>query len=133
MAPINVFVGKISVAIYSNLDGQSIKHIETFKYLGVTLDETLSFNDHNLNIRRKVSKILGMFSRVRPLLTHEAANRVYKAMVLPVLDYYDVVIVVWDECGQGNNDEIERLQRRGSRIVYFNAGSELSTDDILNN
>ena len=52
-------------------------------------------------------------------------------MVLPVLDYCDVVIVVWHECGQGNSNEIEQLQRRGSRIVYFNAGSELSTDDIL--
>ena len=71
MAHVNVFIGKISVAIDINLDGQSIKHIETFKYLGVTIDETLSFNDHMLNIRTKVSKILGMFSRVRPLLTHE--------------------------------------------------------------
>ena len=47
-----------------------------------------------------VSKILGMFYRIRPSLTLEAANiRLYKDMVLPVLDYCDDV---WHECGQGN-------------------------------
>ena len=71
-----------------------------------------------------------MLSTIRPFLTLEAANRVYKAMVLPVLDYCDVV---WHECGQGNNDDIERLQKRGSRIVYHKAGLELSADDILIN
>ena len=71
-----------------------------------------------------------MLNRIRPFLTLEAANRAYKAMVLPVLDYCDVV---WHECGQGNNNDIERLQRRGSRIVYHKAGLGLSTDDILIN
>ena len=48
----------------------------------------------------RVSKILGMFYRIRPSLTLEAANiRLYKDMVLPVLDYCDDV---WHECGQGN-------------------------------
>ena len=49
-------------------------------------------------------------------------------MVLPVLDYCDVV---WHECGQGNNAKIERLQRRAARIVYFKAASKLSTDQIM--
>ena len=76
----------------------------------------------------KVSKITGMFSRIRPSLTLEAANRLSKAMVLPVLDYCDAV---WHECGQGNSDKIERLQRRAARIVYFKAASKLSTDQIM--
>ena len=61
----------------------------------------------------KLSKILGIFSRIKPSLTLEAANRLYKAMVLLVLDYCDAV---WHECGQGNSDKIGRLQRqrRGS-------------------
>ncbi|KAK2551405.1 RNA-directed DNA polymerase from mobile element jockey, partial [Acropora cervicornis] len=111
-----------------SLNGQSIKHTDTFKYLGVVLDDTLSFNDHVDYVRMKVSKILGMFSRIRPSLTMEAANRLYKAMVLPVLDYCDAV---WHECGQGNSDKIERLQRRAARIIYYKAVSNLSTDQIM--
>ena len=33
-----------------------------------------------------VAKILGKFSRLRPSLTLEDAKRLYKAMVLPILD-----------------------------------------------
>ena len=71
-----------------------------------------------------------MFSTIRPSLTLEAANRLYKPMVLPVLDYCDAV---WHEYGQGNSDEIERLQRRAARIVYFKAALKLSTIQILTN
>ena len=49
-------------------------------------------------------------------------------MVLSVLDYCDAV---WHECGQGNSDKIERLQRQAARIVYFKAASKLSTDEIM--
>ena len=113
-----------------NLDGKPVKYTEIFKYLGVVLANTLSFNDHTLYIRKKISKILGILSRIRPFLTLEAANKVYKTMVLPVLDYCDIVC---NECGQGNNDDIERLQRRGSRIVHHKAALGQSTDDILIN
>ena len=38
---------------------------------------------------------------------------------------------MWHECGQGNSDKIERLQRRAARIVYFKAASKLSTDQKM--
>ena len=97
--------------------------------LSVVLDDTLSFNDHVDYVRMKVSKKLRMFSRIRLSLTLEAANRLYKAMVLPVLDYCDDV---WHECGQGNNDKMKGLQRQAMMIVVFKAASKLSTDQIMN-
>ena len=109
------------------IDGNSIKRTETFKYLSVVFDGILSFNEHIQCMKKKVSKMLGLFSRIRPLLTVDSANRIYKVMVLPVLDYCDIV---FHECGQGNQDELEFLQRRASRIVYRNSGL-LSTDDTL--
>ena len=39
-----------------SLNGQSVKHRGTFKYLDVVLDDTLSFNDHVDYVRMKVSK-----------------------------------------------------------------------------
>jgi len=92
------------------------------------LDSTLSFNDHIEHLRKKLSKVLGAFSRARPALTLEAANRVYAAMILPILDYCDIV---WHESGQGNDKVVERLQRRAARIVYSSNAAELSTDEII--
>ena len=44
------------------IDRNSIKRTETFKYLGVALDSTLSFNEHIKCMKKKVSKMLGLFS-----------------------------------------------------------------------
>ena len=73
--------------------------------------DCLWFNEHIQCMKKKVSKMLGLFSRIRPLLTVDSANRIYKVMVLPVLDYCDIV---FHECGQGNQDKLELLQRRVS-------------------
>ena len=49
-----------------NVRGQSVKTPNVFKYLGVVLDSTLSFNDHIEHLRKALSKVLGVFSRARP-------------------------------------------------------------------
>ena len=43
------------------LGGESVKHCDAFKYLGVVLDNSLSFNLHIDYVKKKVSKTLGMF------------------------------------------------------------------------
>ena len=91
------------------LGGESVKHCDAFKYLGVVLDNSLSFNLHIDYVKKKVSKTLGMFSRIRSSLTTEASNRLYKSMILPNLEY---CCAVFHGCGKGNEEELERLQRR---------------------
>ena len=85
----------------------SIKRSESFKYLGMVLDRTLSFNEHIEYIKKKVSKTVGMLSRVRHLLTTDAANRLYKTMILPVFDYSDVTR---HNSGKSNCDILVGLQ-----------------------
>lgn len=108
------------------LGGESVKHCDAFKYLGVILDSSLSFNLHIDYVKKKVSKTLGMFSRIRSSLTTEASNRLYKSMILPILDYCSAV---FHGCGKGNDEELERLQRRGGRIVLKTA--HLSTEQMV--
>ena len=88
-----------------------MKHCDAFKYLGIVLDNSLSFNLHIDYVKKKVSKTLGMFSRIRSSLTTEASNRLYKSMILPNLEY---CCAVFHGCGKGNEEELERLQRRAN-------------------
>lgn len=78
-------------------------------------------------MKQKVYKILGTFKMVRPLATFEATNRMYKTMVLPILEYRDAV---WHNCGQENSETLERLQRRVSKLVHPQA-MEFSSETIL--
>jgi len=94
--------------------GESVKCCDAFKYLGVILDSSLSLNQHIDHVKKKVSKMLGIFSRARPSLTIKSANRVFKSMILPILDYCGAV---FHRCGKGNEECLESLQRRCGRIV----------------
>ena len=97
------------------LGRESVKHCDAFKYLGVVLDDnSLSFNLHVGYVKKKVSKTLGMFSRTRSSVTTEASNRLYKSMIQPNLEY---CCAVFHGCGEGNEEELGRLQRRAARIV----------------
>ena len=99
-----------------------MKHCDAFKYPGGVLGNSLSFNMHIDHVKKKVSKILGMFSRIRSSLTTEASNRLYKSMILPNLEYCRAV---FHGCGKGNEEE---LQRRAARIVLKTL--HLSTEDM---
>ena len=61
---------------------------------------------------------------MRNFLTISAAERIYKTMILPTLDYCDIV---WQGCGQGNCDSLERLQRRAAKQIHPNSGIEIDT------
>ena len=85
-------------------------------------------NQHIDHVKKKVSKMLGIFSRARPSLTIESANRLFKSMILLILDYCGAV---FHRCGKGNEEGLECLQRRAGRIVLNTA--YLSTEQILTN
>ena len=77
------------IAIQSH--GQNIERVSSFCYLGVTLDEHLSWNEHVEMICRKVSKRLGLLSRIRPYLTQNAAKCVYNCLIQPIFNYTDTL------------------------------------------
>ena len=68
-----------------------MKHVMPIKCLGVILDSSLSLNQHVDYIKKKVSKMLGIFSRARPSLTIESRKRLFKFMILPILNYCGAV------------------------------------------
>ena len=46
------------------------------------------------------------------------AERLYKTMILPTLDYCDVV---WYGCGKVNADALESLQHRAAKLIFRNS------------
>ena len=60
-----------------------------YTYLGVTLDEQLSFDLHVKKTISKVSAKLLQLRKIRPYITEKAALLVYKNMVLSITEYRD--------------------------------------------
>ena len=71
--------------------GQNIERVSSFCYLGGTLDEHLSWNEHVEKICNKVSKRLGLLSLIRTYLTQKAAKFLYNCFIQPIFNYTDTV------------------------------------------
>ena len=75
-----------------HVDGKAIQRVPSFKYLGLILDPTLSFNLQIANVKNIVSHKMFMLSKIRRYLDNDCMLCIYRSMVLPYLDYGDVAI-----------------------------------------
>ena len=96
------------------LYGKTLERVAKFSYLGVVLDENLSWKDHVEHVSSKVSRRLGLLSRIRSCLTLEASKQVYTSLLQPLFDYADVA---WEGISEGCCKELHRLQNRAARII----------------
>ena len=98
----------------TQLHGSDIERVRNFSYLGVTLDEYLSWKEHVSKVFTKVNKRLGLLGRIRSCLTLKTAKCVYNCLVLPVLCYTDTA---WGELSVDCKSRLQRLQNRAARIM----------------
>ena len=61
------------------------------KYLGLTLDNRLTFDEHLANESNKISKIIGLLRKLPNILPRPALLTIYKCFIRPHLDYGDII------------------------------------------
>lgn len=91
-----------------------LKRVNSTKTLGVIIDENLTWNDHILYICKKASKGLGIMRQIRDFIPSESLEKIYFTMVLPHLEY---CTPVWDTCGKGLRERLQKIQNRAARII----------------
>ena len=96
------------------LDGHSIERVNSYKWLGVQVDKTLSWEAHISEVVGKVAKVLAALRRLRPVCPQSTLVTIYKSLVLPHLDYCSAV---WGCIGNGPYQKLEKLQNRAARII----------------
>ena len=64
-----------------------IDFVESFKYLGLTLDSNLNWKHHCLNIKNHINMLVSRFYLLRTLIPADILNLVYFALVQSKLSY----------------------------------------------
>ena len=118
-----------SPALRPNIGNYELTRVSEFKYLGVALDENLSWKAHVKYLIAKGGERVGMLGRLGKNLTVGAANTLYKSLIVPIFDYCDSVWSCCNKCAC-DADGLERLQRRAAKIVSMSSSSD-STMQIL--
>ena len=93
-----------------------IERVHSYKYLGITLDMNLNFKKHLGNCIKSASYKALLLSKVRRYITFEAAIRIYKTMILPLIDYGDIL---YDGSNRVLLKKIQTLQNRCLRTCVF--------------
>ena len=98
----------------------------SYKYLGTEIDNKLNYHAQYKNIIRKLSAKKITFSKIRYLLSTDAAISVHKACIQPLFDYNDFYYALLP---QKYCKKLQSMQSRFLRIVF--AGSNYSRSDML--
>ena len=109
------------------LNGYAITHAFEFKYLGIMLDERLTWNTRIKYTIFRAGKRAAMLGRIRNNLTIYCAKVIYEFYIRPIAKYADTV---WAFCGQGNINQLEKLQRRAVRIMGKADSSDKTMEDL---
>ena len=107
------------------LDSVPLDQVAHFKYLGVWISDDLSWSKHVSAISCKARRLLGfIFRTFSPHCSPETIITLYKAQVLPILDY---ACIVWDPHLKKDCLQIENVQLFATRIVTKSWRANAST------
>ena len=86
------------------------------KYLGIYLDEHLTWNFQLIQIKAKLSRSCGLLAKLRYHVKTELLRAVYFATNNSVLRY---AVQVWGQHKNQTIKEIEKLQEKAIRIMSY--------------
>ena len=96
------------------IDNVKIDYISKTKFLGVIIDEYLTFEHHIKFIKGKVSRGLGILHKCKRFLHENSLKQLYNSFIYPYLNY---CIIVWGNTCQTHLLPLIRLQKRIIRMI----------------
>ena len=106
-----------------------IENCTHYKYLGVLLDEKLSWKPHVEHICNKISKVCGIFSKLRHATSFHLLKQVYHALVASHLQYCNLA---WGNAAESVLSPLKKIQNRIIRIISFAPFACHKVQDLYN-
>ena len=85
-----------------------------FKYLGIMIDSTLTWQTHIDKISKKNSRALGLLYKIRPFINNKVMKTLYYSFVYPHLLYANEV---WGSADITHLNSLIILQKRVMRLI----------------
>ena len=102
--------GDINLAV----DNHELERVNSYKYLGVWMDETLTWQKHIEETMKKIGSRLALFGRLRKYLTVDSSEVLANSLILP---YFDYCSNSWSTCAQYLKDGLIRQHKKMARLI----------------
>ena len=96
------------------IHGKPVSQTKNSKYLGVIINEKLSWNPHIDEVIKKSNKTLGFIKRNFYKSNKKIKLKCYLTLVRPILEY---AASVWDPSTKENIKRLEQTQKRAVRFI----------------
>ena len=108
---VNIKILDSRVNKYFNLERK-----EYVKYLGVMIDNHLSWKHHINYVALKISRNIGILSKLRHFVPPKTLFGIYNSLIFPYLSYG---LVAWGQAAKTHLEKLLTLQKRAVRLINF--------------
>jgi len=122
-----IFSNKRKEEVSLSINNVNIEKVSEIRFLGVTLDEKLTWKSHILHIKIKMAKSLCILNKVKYSLPYNTMKMLYCSIILPYLNY---CVEIWGNTYHSNTMPLYILQKRAIRII-FKAGYRDRTNPLF--
>ena len=92
------------------LDNTSVQIVDTFNFLGISLNQNMRWDSHINKISNKIPRAIGIINQMKKILPFNILLILYKTLILPHINY---CLLCWGY----QSDNIFRLQKKIVRII----------------
>ena len=107
------------------INNTQIENVDTFNFLGVTLDKHMTWKSHINKVVKKIAQITGALNNLKNMIPLAAKMHIYNALIVPHLNYG---ILAWGFSSSTNN--IYKMQKKSLRAIN-NSKYNSHTDPIF--
>ena len=92
----------------------TLEHVSSFNYLGVKLDQVLNYDLHVKALIQRVTDKVTYLRRIRRFINLDAALKIYKNMILPILEYGNILLI---STKIANKKKLQTLQSKALKCA----------------
>ena len=97
-----------------SIDDTEVKEVSTFKFLGITVDQNLTWKNHVDDLAKKCSRSIGILYKVKQFLPESALLSLNYTLFLSHINYG---ITAWSSATSVDKNRLHFLQKRALRAV----------------
>ena len=106
---------EVTTPLPLKLNGKCLKKVDSTKFLGVIMDNKLSWGPHIKELKRKLNFAMSTLSRIKKCVPENVYKELYYTLFESHLSY---CISVWGNIPQYQMDEIHIIQKQCIRILF---------------
>ena len=92
------------------LQNSIIEYVDSFNFLGITVDKDLQWKSHIMNVSKKLSKTAGVMGRLKNFLPTSVLLKIYHGLFMPYMNYGLL-------CWTSKANKISKIQKKAIRHI----------------